>query len=710
MNTTEKRLRAKLPGEDTGITVRHSICDIAAPCINCGLDVYVKDGVVVKVEGTADHPSNRGTLCVRGAATKEYIYRESRLRTPMRRVGPRGSGQLEPITWEQAFTEIAQKLNAIKAKDGPEAVVWYTGYTKWYRPWLQRLTHAFGSRNYCTESSSCNKATLMAWKAVGGQRFTPDMAHCGVYLGWGCNSANNKPNPMKALRRVKERGGKIIIIDPRVTPTSQRMADLHLQLRPGTDGALALGLANVLIEKGWIDRPYIEKYVHGFEEYRALAAQYTLEKTAAITGVPQEQILAAAEMFHANLPAAAYTPGAAVTQHLNGFNNMRAIISLLAITGCLDRVGGGIPVFGLGDTDAGFETMQAQFMYGNMPTNCRERVGVGRFPLWGEFTMESQANDIFRQIREETPYPLKALMAFGMNNRFFLDSGALDDAFEKLELIVATDLVKTDICDYADYVLPVCSSLERSEVKVYSGCRLMCTTPAIEPLYDSKNDCEIICELARYLDLDDDLLKAGYEETMRYMISNLPITLEELREADAPVAMERTLNYTPGSLLEKGLLTPTGKLELYSEAIANLGAAHLDPLPTYRSSFDQADAKVYPFTLIAGARITNGMHSRMHEVPCARCLQPHPTAEIHTSDAQALGIQEGDWVELYTQQAAIRVRAHVTDTVLPGDIYMYHGYKEANVNSLLHRDHIDPYTGFPGYRQARCGLRKADEQ
>lgn len=287
----------------------------------------------------------------------------------------------------------------------------------------------------------------------------------------------------------------------------------------------------------------------------------------------------------------------------------------------------------------------------------------------------------------------------------FLSADKLADAFAKLDLIVATDVVKTDICDYADYVLPVCTSLERSELMELGRGYLMYTTPVIEPLHDAKNDCEIICELARYLDVEDDLLKAGYEATVRYLLKDLPITLEELKAAGKPVKVE---NRRTAPVEARKLHTPTGKIELYSETIAVLNHPQLNPLPVYEDGFDIRKEETYPFTLIAGARIPNALHSRMHDVPWARSLRPDPTADIHVEDAKQLGIQEQDWIEVYSANASIRVRAHLTAMILPGDVYMYHGYQEADVNTLIHPDHLDPYTGFPGYRQCRCGIRKSE--
>lgn len=708
MNELEKRLKAKLPGDDTGISVHRSLCDICAPGTHCGLNAYVKDGKIIKVEGVDGYPNNNGHLCIRGASTRQYVYRKGRLKYPMRRTGPRGSGEYERISWEEAYSEITGKLQEIKRQYGPESVIWYTGYSKWLRPWLRRMAYSFGSPNYGTESSSCAKATMIAWKDICGKVCRGDAKNAKIYMGWGSNAAFNKFTQANMLRGIKERGGKIIIIDTRVTPTSERFADLFLQIHPGTDGALALCIGNLLIRKKYIDERYIAKYVHGFEEYKNLAGEYTTELTSQITGVPATLIEAAADMMGQNLPAISYTPSASIPHHINGYNAMRAIISLLVITGSIDVKGGSLP----GDSDGiiaeaiGFDTHEQEFCYGARPEKMAERIGEKKFPLWAAKTNEMQAMDMMNAILEEKPNPYKALMAFGMNQRMFLESDRFPEAYEKLDLIVATDVVKTDICDYADYVLPMCTSLERINLKAY-GNQLTATKPAIAPLYESINDADFIAELARRLDLDDDLLKAGYEENLRYFISDLPVSLEDLQEADLPIPIK--LETKPvGYYLEHGFPTPSGKLELYSETIAALHSETLNPLPVYYCAFEDAENIEYPLTLVTGTRIANGLHSRMHEVPWARSLRPEPTADIHPKDAAAKGLKEGDWMEIYTDTGSIRVKVHITVSGLPGDVYMYHGYKEANVNTLIKRTHVDPYSGFAGYRQSRCNIRKAN--
>ena len=317
-----------------------------------------------------------------------------------------------------------------------------------------------------------------------------------------------------------------------------------------------------------------------------------------------------------------------------------------------------------------------------------------------------QCVDLPRQIHEGTPYPVKALFAMGLNYRILPDDQYFKSAIEKLDFFVDTDLFMTDAAKMADIVLPVCTSYERGELETYPGGYAWLTKPAIDRVGESKSDAEILCELAKVMNLGDKRLEEGYEKNIEEILSNLDITMDELRASDLPVKVRGVKPYVPGTILEEGCKTPTGKFELYSELIASHPQWHLDALPTYCEPMDEADETVYPFILCSGARLPNAIHSRLHKVPWVRSLRPDPMADISIEDAQALGLKEGDDIELFTERGTISVKAHPTHRVQKNVIFFYHGYSEADVNSLMSGTHVDPYSGFPAYNSTRCGMRK----
>ena len=276
MNDLELKMKGKVPGPDTGIEIRKSVCAICDPGTQCGLDLYVKDGKIVKVAGTKEAPHSHGTLCSKGAAMRQYVYSPDRIMTPLRRVGERGSGEFEPISWDEALDEIASRLNAIKEEFGPESVMFFSGYAKWARAYLMRFALDFGSPNYMTESSTCATAMVMAQQLTYGAPAAADLKNTSCIVYWSHNPSATKGLNLAGINKKIESGLKMIVVDPRVTDIAQR-ADVFLQIRPGTDGALALAFGNVIIEEGLYDKGFVENWSVGFEEYRQVTADMTPE-------------------------------------------------------------------------------------------------------------------------------------------------------------------------------------------------------------------------------------------------------------------------------------------------------------------------------------------------------------------------------------------------------------------------------------------------
>ena len=708
MSTLEEKLHSKIPGEDTGIITRNSFCDVCAPGPHCGVTCYVKDGKIIKVEGTDGHPTNHGLLCPKGQSNRQYIYRKDRILTPLRRVGERGEGKFEPITWEEAWDEIIPKLKEVREKYGACATAFYSGYNKWYRPFLQRMCYDYGSVNYGTESSSCFTSTIMSWRIATGADFAaPDLRNAGIFLGWCYNAYYSAYLMSIGVGKARERGMKVIIIDPRITPAVEKQCDLFIRVKPGTDCALALGLARELIVNDWVDHDYIEKNVYGYEEYKAYVMDFTPERVEELTDAPAESVRLAAKMIHENMPLAINQSGAALVHHINGMQTHRAVMALSALMGTYDRPGGMVPEpLTYAHSMAGFSTLDHEFPFEKYPKDAPRPVGAVRFPLWDEVVGEMQGCDLARQIAQGLPYPVKALWAHGMNFRMFNGDKELSAAFKELDFFVDIDLFLTDSAKYADIVLPCCSSFERSEFKVYGGGFGQWTEPVIKPLGESKPDDEILVELARRLDVDDDLLKAGSEACVRYMLRETPVDVDFLKaHSQFPQKLEGVEMIPVG---QHGFKTPTGKFELYSTIIEKHPG--LDPLPTWRDSADDEDPEAYPFRLVAGARLPTTLHSRLHDVPWLRSMRPEPTADINDEDAAQMGVRRGDKITIATRVGSITVAANPTIRVKPGTVHMYHGYREADVNSIIPPGHNDPYSGFPGYRSVRCTVAPAKKE
>ena len=686
----------------TGAELRHTFCDMCAPGPHCGVCAWVKEGRLLHVEGDPTHPVSRGKLCTKGLAGRAYVYRKDRIMTPLRRVGERGSGVFEPLSWDEALEEIAAGLSGIRDEYGASSVAFFSGYQKWYRPMLQRLAYSFGSVNYGTESSTCFKSTVMSWRvSAGSDALRPDIAHAGVFLGWASNPYHSSYLMAETLERRKRDGMKILIVDPRRTHTAERLADIHLRPRPGTDGALALGIGRELIRRGVTNNDYVNHNVYGFEEYRAYAEQFTPERVEELTGVPAPELIAAVGLIAGNLPLAVGQSGAALVHHTNGLQNHRAVMALSALTGSYDRRGGLlINPLSYADSGGGFYTRDHAFSTATFPQNAPVPVGVEKFPLWWDIIGQMQATELSEQILTGKPYPVRAVLGHGLNYRMFPSSDKMKQALTSLDFFISADLFLTDTCKLADIVLPVCSSFERAEFKVLPGS-VQYFAPVIDPLGQSRPDTDIITELARRLCPQDETLCRGYDACLSEILKGLPVDVEELkRHPEAPFPLPDFRPIQPG---ETGTPTPTGKFELYSTVMERYG---YDPLPVYTPpELDPAR----PFTLSAGVRLPNALHSRCHDIPWLRSLRPEPLADISTEDAERMGIAPGAKIRLSTAAGSLVVGANPTPRMLPGTVGLYHGYREADVNTLFPADWRDPISGFPGYNAIPCRIEKEAE-
>lgn len=702
-----------LPELDPDIQVRKSICTICDPNSQCGLDLYIKDGQIVKVEGDKNQPYGQGTLCVKGAALRQYVYNEDRVKTPLKRTGPRGSGQYTPITWEEAYEEIATKLGVYKDAGTPEQVLFFSGYAKFFRPWLKRLAHSYGTPNYTSESSSCAQAMNLSQALVFGTSGGP---HVGggleCLLVWSNNPFASNPGGARGINNMVKKGVKLIVVDPRNTPSALK-ADIHLQVRPGTDGALALAMGHVIIAENLCDMDYVAKYTHGFEEYKTYVQEFTPERGEELTGVPAQKIIEAARMF-ATAKASGIQPSAApVVHNTNGVQNYRAIFSLLGLTGNFDVPGGQTvnpPSFF--HLPGQFPTRQDEFMQSRPYEEMAPIIGANLFPVWTEIiTDEGQAMYLPEQIRTANPYPIKAVVAFGMNHRMWSDSKAMAAALEQLDFFVDVELFMTDTAKLADIILPACSSVERSEFRCWPNGYVVYTTPAIPPLYESRNDIDIICQMATYIAPEDTLLGSGIEASLDWLLQPSGLTVEQMKPHTGGMFIPNPQPAPIGKYLENGFNTPSGKIEFYSEVLKKHG---IDPLPVYKAPLHSQVptpevVKEYPMILNTGSRLPMFIHTRTYRLAWSASLRKAPAIDIHPEDGAALGLSQGDLVKVVSPMDEVRGEVNLTFLAQKGVVHLYHGYREGDANSLIPWDYRDPISGYPGYKGYICRLERVEE-
>jgi anaerobic selenocysteine-containing dehydrogenase len=693
---------------ETGMEVRKTICDICNPFTHCGIDAHVMDGVVVKIEGTKEHPHSRGTLCAKGSAGRQYIYHQDRIRTPLRRRGARGSGDFVPISWEEALDTIAEALLKIKSETGPESVIFFAGYSKWMRPFLKRLAHSFGSPNFCTESSTCFMATVVAAKCTYGYFGGPDMKNAKCLLAWSRNPFYSNTPDAKRLLDLREKGLKIIDVGPLITPLTAH-ADIHLRMRPGTSGALALGMAHVIIGEKLYDHNFIQRWTVGFEEYARYVQEFSPAVTENITGVPAEVICKAARMYATTKPAALLTSANATVHHTNGVQNHRAIIALAGLTGNFDQPGGNYAVpWSWLHVPSALTTKEHEFEQSRSWRDMAPRIGQESYTLWCDLIGEAQSMHVPFQISSGKPYPIRALLAFGMRYRMWPGSDFMLQALKKLDFIVNVDLFMTETCRLADIILPACSSFERSEFKLWVENHVMWTRPVIEPLWQSRSDVDIIYDLAGRIAPDDVLMQKGHEANIDWILEPSGLTVAEVKKYPGGLTLKNAQMPPFRKYENNGFPTPTGKMEFSSTLLKEAG---LNPLPFYQeprlSPISTPEvARDFPLILTTGARLPMYQHSRTFRLAWTRGLQPNATVEINPRDALTRGIGPGDRVALSTRRSSLIVRANLTEIVPPGVASIYHAWPEADANALIDPDYLDPVSGFPGFKSLLCEIKK----
>ena len=684
-------------------TITPAICGFCGG--SCLGDLHLQDGKIVKVEGNKTLPFSDGRLCVKGAALKQATYSPDRLLYPMKRVGNRGEGRFERISWEEALDTIVEKMEDTKEKYGAKSTMVYVGHPKWFRPYLTDFANHYGTPNVGSESSTCAYALMLACKCCFGSDVfmpQPDMRRCKTLLIWGVNPLySNSVKGGKGFLGAVERGVNVIVVDPRCTPTTEHAA-LHLRPIPGTDGALALGMARVMITEDLYDKDYIEKYTYGFEEYKEYVMEFTPEKVEKITGVPAGDMIKAARLFASEKSSAIMTSASPVVHNINGVQNARAIELLSALTGNYGMPGG---VMAPGP---GRPRMKGAFMNDWMQrVDPDQDLSHDQFPAWRKLIYyETQVTRIADYLEGKGEYPIRTLLAFGMNHHMWPRPDRIEDAMQNLDFFVNVDMYMNDTCKYADLLLPAATSLEREQVEILGPNILYYQPEAIQPMGEVKNDIEILLELSSRMgfSLGDPQIHS-YEEYLDSLLSPTGVTLAELKEHPEGMQPKNPAKVrTSEQILQ--VKTPSGKIEFVSQVLESCKKPGHEGLPIYRDFREQLPMEEYPLILATGSRKPQLFHSRTYRLPWLANLEETPVIDIHPEDARKLSLENGEEVVLRTPVGAMELSVNLDSSCLPGVVNVYHGAGEKDINYLVDDKYLDPISGFPGYKSYCCRIEK----
>ena len=633
----------------------------------CGVLVHVRDGTIVKIEGDPDFPTNHGSMCSKGLAFHQLVYHSDRVKYPLKRVGKKGEGKWERISWDEAFDTIANKLKQVIRENGAESIVLAQGTSREGESFLARFGNLLGTPNVMAAGHFCYLTRVGASLVTCGNLPISDYdGDPKCVMVWGSNIFWTNPDEYTGenLCRVLAQGAKLIAIDPRLTYTSSR-ADVWLQLRPGTDGALALGMLNVIINEGLYDKEFVEKYTHGWDEFVKRVNEYPVEKVAEITWVPAEKIREAARLFAETKPATIQW-GISIEQTINCIDNDRLLIDLVAITGNLDVKGGSaffLPPRGQTISQFTFHKelspeQSAKYVAGDAHKLCHM---IGLVP----------ENYVYDAILTGKPYPVRAILLQASNPVVTRPNARMVyEALSKVEFLSVADFFLTPTAELADIFLPAATWLEAD----YTGGFFfrhgyLFPRKKIVQIGECKSDFEIWNELGR---------RMGQKQWADNYIGDLDQILAPGGRTWADV---RDKPYVRGEVkyrkyLDRGFSTPTGKFELYCTIFEKWG---YDPLPTYKevpeSPVSNPDvAEDYPYILVTGVRSPVFFHSEHRMIPWLRECHPDPIIEIHPDTAKKHGIEEGDWVYIETPRGRIRQRARMAPGNNPRVVCIQHGW------------------------------------
>ena len=709
--------------------IRHAFCQMCGPArTHCSTLCHIKDGRWTNVEGNPEAGNNFGrgsrTLCPKGNAAMGVLYSPTRLEYPMRRVGEKGEGKFERITWDEALGEIAAKLLEQKEQYGAKS---YGVLSPQFYAVLgtlgRRFLNVHGSPNYM-HSAICNSQRVFSSIVTLGLKNATatapkQMGKTKLLVNWGYNTENsaiNQGDPFKRLNAI-ENGMQVIDIRPMRDGLATH-ADIWVPVRPGTDCALAMAILNYIITNDLYDHDFVENWCDGFDQLAEHLAENTPEWASEITGVPTEQIEQIAEMMGTIKPMG-IMPGNGIGDQQNDGHWIMACIDLIvAITGNYDIAGGAGAA--MVAPPSLIKTGSIDILSDRLPASEEDEAngwmaGVADLvapetPRWFQ-TMKTQESGPttayykgLMSILTEEPYPLRCVLGQSSNPLTATrQPKKVIEALKKLDLYVVVDTEWNSSCDYADYVLPACTNYETDQQfatkNSAEGTWIGINQKIAEPLAESRSDWNFYCDLAVAMGYGDDFWNGDFDQCLREQLEPAEIDLDELREK-GQMFVERTdgatatePEYQRYAELFKDL--PNGKVQCYNSWIGDMPSADdqstISPLPVYNGPAESIAgtpdiAEEYPliFSDVHAYRLCN--HSCYVNVPYLRELQPEPWVKINPATAQKYGIEDGDWMKVESPHGWVKMVARYFEAIAPDVLMSRRGWWQDC-----------PELGLPGY-------------
>ena len=613
----------------------------------CALEVHVKDGVALRVTGAAQHGPTAGVLCTKVARYTERTYHPDRLLYPLRRVGKKGEGSFERISWDDAISTIAERLGQIAAED-PQAILPYSyagtmGLVQG-ESMSQRFFHRLGAslldRTICASAGSAGHRITLG-PSIGMDVEVADQAKLIIF--WGCNAITSSVHFWARAQEAKRRGARLVAIDPYRSLTAEKCHE-HIALLPGTDGALALGLMHVLIRDGLVDHEYIERHTLGFAELAERASAYDPVRVAALCGITAGAIESLAQTYGSVRPAL-IRANYGLQRVRGGGMAMRNIACLPALVGAFRDAAGGL----LLSTSGSFAIDHAALSRPDLLGSRRPRtINMSRIGA----------------ALAETREPIRALIVYNSNPVAVApDSRRVAAGFAREDLFtVVLEHFQTDTADWADIVLPATTQLEHLDVvRPYGHYYLMANNPAISPLGEAKPNTEIFRRMARAMGFTEACFEQSDHEIAQSALG-ADWDFEAVRQAGW-----KRIGGAPGAarFADGGFPTPSGKVEFHSKTAIELG---LDPLPDYIEPLEDTRSELarrFPLAMVSPPA-RHFLNSSFVNVTSLRAVEGEPWLDIHPRDAADRGVVEGAYVRVFNDRGSLELRARVSDRARPG--------------------------------------------
>jgi anaerobic selenocysteine-containing dehydrogenase len=622
------------------------------------MTVTIEGGVAVELRGDSDHPFTRGFLCQKMAPFLERVYSPERLMHPMKRVGAKGEGRFERIGWDEAIDTIADRFRAVAdSAEGPQAILPYSYMGTMGKLQTSSLDRRFFHRLGASklDRTICSSAGTVGYEyTVGKGRLGADpmgVPACKFIINWGSNTVNTNSHLWSLMIQARKAGATIVTIDPYRSPTAAR-SDWHIQPRPGTDAALALGVMHVIWREGLQDEEYLARATIGAEALRQrVLDDYSPDRVAAITGVDAATIQTFARRYAREQPSLIRL-NYGLQRHYGGGMAVRTIACLPAIVGAWREWGGGILLTTGGSYDFAMDALTRPDL---APPGTRT-INMNQLG-------EALAGELLGP-------PVRALYVYNCNpavvapnQKRVLEGLKRDDLFT-----VVHELFQTDTADYADIVLPATSQLEHVDIHgAYGHHFVMYNPPAIAPQGECRSNNDVFRALATRLGFEPELFPDD-ETLLHEAVAGGPtmqgITVERLK-TEGSIRLNLPERFTP--FADGVFPTPSGKCELYC---ASMKADGFDPLPTYIPPREDPQsnpvlATKYPLQLISPPR-PQFLNSTFANSAAHRQAAGDPTIELSTADAAARGLQDGEWAEVYNDRGSFRARVALSGKVQPG--------------------------------------------